>query len=141
MATHLGGDVKNSCHSAQIPRLGYQYPQLPAGPPMKAESSEREAQFWALAGDLFANPAVTRSTMMGFPCLRINGGFFACVERSTGNLIVKLPAARVTELVGSGHGIPFAPNGKVFREWVALPVLDEVEWATLLAEAQGFVGS
>ena len=40
MATHLGGDVKNSCHSAQIPRLGYQYPQLPAGPPMKAESSE-----------------------------------------------------------------------------------------------------
>ena len=108
---------------------------------MNTDASDREAQFWALAEGPFANPAVTRSTMMGFPCLRINGAFFACVERSTGDLIVKLPAARVSELVGSGHGIPFAPNGKVFREWVALPVLDKVDWATLLAEAQGFVGS
>jgi hypothetical protein len=75
----------------------------------------------------------------GFPCLRINGDFFACVERSTGNLIIKLPADRVNELIAYGAGIPFSPNGKVFREWMASPVPDEDEWAALLAEAQAFV--
>jgi hypothetical protein len=106
---------------------------------MGAEASEPEALFWELAEDLYVNPAVTRSTMMGFPCLRINGGFFACVERSTGNLIVKLPSERVTELVASDVGIPFAPNGKVFREWVALRHSDEDVWVALIAEAQAFV--
>jgi hypothetical protein len=106
---------------------------------MNSEASEREELFWELAEALYTNPAVTRSTMMGFPCLRINGGFFACVERSTGNLIVKLPADRVNELVATGAGIPFAPDGKVFREWVAFPIPDEGEWAALLAEAQAFV--
>jgi hypothetical protein len=89
---------------------------------MNAEVSERDELFWALAESVLARPAVSRSTMMGFPCLRMNGDFFACVERGTGNLIVKLPADRVNELVGSGVGIPFAPNGRMFREWVACPV-------------------
>jgi hypothetical protein len=82
---------------------------------------------------------VTRSTMMGYPCLRMNGGFFACVERTTGNLVVKLPADRVNDLVSSGLGIPFAPGGRVFREWVALPIPDEEEWTALLDEAMTFV--
>lgn len=107
---------------------------------MSAEASERETLLWKLAEALFINPAVTRSTMMGFPCLRINGGFFACVERSTGNLIVKLPVDRVTELVAQGVGIPFAPNGKVFREWVSLPHPHEEDWTGFIAEAQAFVG-
>src|SRR5216684_4298155 len=106
---------------------------------MMAEAFEREELFWRLAEALYTNPAVTRSTMMGFPCLRINSAFFACVERSTGNLIVKLPVDRVNELVASGRGIPFAPNGKVFHEWVAFPVADEDEWAAILAEAHAFV--
>jgi hypothetical protein len=108
---------------------------------MNAEASERESLFWKLAEDLSTNPAVTHSTMMGFPCLRINGGFFACVERSTGNLIVKLSADRVTELVASDVGTPFAPNGKVFREWVVLPNRDYDEWAGFVAESQAFVES
>ncbi len=106
---------------------------------MNIEASEREELFWSLAQALCTNPAVTRSTMMGFPCLRINGSFFACVEGSTGNLIVKLPTDRVNELVASGAGIPFAPNGKVFRKWVAIPVPDQDEWAALLIESHTFV--
>lgn len=106
---------------------------------MTSRASEREALFWKLAESLYAEPAVTRSTMMGFPCLRANGNFFACIERGSGNLIVKLPAERVNELVASGAGIPFAPTGRVFREWVAFPVPDEDEWAALLDEAQAFV--
>jgi hypothetical protein len=106
---------------------------------MMPTASEREALFWRLAEALYTDPAVTRSTMMGFPCLRANGKFFACLEPATGNLVVKLPAARVVELVASGAGIPFAPNGKVFREWVAFPVPDEAEWSALLVEAKAFV--
>ena len=106
---------------------------------MNVGASEREDLFWKLAEALFADPAVTRGTMMGFPCLRANGDFFACVERVSGNLIVKLAADRVNDIVASGAGIPFAPNGRVFREWVAFPVPDEDEWTALLHEAKAFV--
>jgi hypothetical protein len=98
-----------------------------------------EQLFWVLAEDLLEDPAVTRSTMMGYPCLRADGAFFACVERNTGHLIVKLRAARVTELITSGQALPFAPNGRVFREWAALPVPDSDKWTVLLEEGRSFV--
>jgi hypothetical protein len=98
-----------------------------------------EDLFWKLAATLLAQTAVTRSKMMGYPCLRVNGRFFACVERTTGDLVVKLPVDRVNVLVLSGRGISFAPNGRVFRKWVALPNLEEVEWTAFLDEARTFV--
>jgi len=106
---------------------------------MNADVSERDDLFWRLAEALLADPTVTHGTMMGFPCLRANGNFLACVERATGNLIVKLPAERVDELVASGAGIPFAPSGRVFREWVAFAVPDDEQWTALLDEAKAFV--
>ncbi len=107
---------------------------------MDPDVARRTALYDKVTEPLLADPAVQRSTMMGYPCLRVNGEFFASVERSTGHLIVKLPAPRVGELVESGAGLPFAPNGRVFREWVACPVLDEGEWIALLDEARVFVG-
>jgi len=76
--------------------------------------------------------------MMGFACLRFDGRFFATVEKRTGDLVVKLPAERVLSLIREGAGQPFLPNGRVFREWVALPSGDEHEWAALLGEAMEF---
>jgi hypothetical protein len=73
-----------------------------------ADASARETLFWELAQQLLAEPGVTRGTMMGYPCLRANGAFFACVERATGHLVVKLPAHRVTELAATGQALPFA---------------------------------
>jgi hypothetical protein len=105
-----------------------------------ADASARETLFWELAQQLLAEPGVTRGTMMGYPCLRANGAFFACVERATGHLVVKLPAHRVSELAATGHALPFAPNGPTFREWAAFPVADPAEWRALLAEARGFAG-
>jgi hypothetical protein len=105
---------------------------------MTTEAEAREALFWRLADGLLADSGVTRSTMMGYPCLRNNGAFFACVERGTGHLVVKLLAERVGELVASGQALPFAPNGRTFREWAALPVPDEDEWLALLEEARAF---
>jgi hypothetical protein len=105
-----------------------------------ADASARETLFWQLAQQLLAEPSVTRGTMMGYPCLRANGAFFACVERATGHLIVKLTAHRVSELVTAGQALRFAPNGRTFREWAAFPVGDPAEWRALLAEARDFAG-
>jgi hypothetical protein len=102
------------------------------------EVQARETLFWELAQQLLADPGVTRSTMMGYPCLRANGAFFACVERATGHLIVKLPAQRVSALIAAGQALPFAPSGRTFREWAAFPVADPAEWRALLAEARDF---
>jgi len=93
-----------------------------------------EQQFLHQAG-------VERSTMMGFPCLRANGEFFAAIEPKTDHLIVKLHEQRVAELVDDGIGDPFAPNGRVFREWVKIPDFDAKRWAALMAEAQRFAAS
>jgi hypothetical protein len=96
--------------------------------------------YWRLSEDLAADPAVARSTMMGYPCLRVEGRFFASLDRRTHHLVVKLPAARVAALVASGEGVSFIPNGRVFREWVAVPAAAADRWRALMVEAKLFAG-
>jgi hypothetical protein len=97
-----------------------------------------EELFWQLAEPLLTEPEVTSSTMMGLPCLRLSGRFFASLDRRTQALLVKLPADQVGELIAAGEGEPFAPAGRVFRQWVALPRPDRDRWRALLAEARHF---
>jgi hypothetical protein len=94
-----------------------------------------DERFWRLAGPLLDQAGVTRSTMMGYPCLRLDGDFFACCDRRTGNLVVKLTEARATELIEAGKAEPFAPNGRRFREWVSIPARTARRWPALLDEA------
>ncbi len=104
--------------------------------PRQLDPLTGEELFWQLAEPLLADPAATRSTMMRLPCLRLDGRFFASLDRRTQALLVKLPADRVTALIAAGHAEPFAPAGRVFREWVALPLPDRRRWRTLLNEAR-----
>src|SRR5690349_18918969 len=103
---------------------------------MGVESMSVEALFWELVEPLLADAAVSRSTMMGLPCVRLDGRFFASLDRRTGALVVKLSRHRVAELVAAGEGEPFAPAGRTFREWVAVPRAGHQRWADLLAEAR-----
>ena len=57
------------------------------------------------------------------------------IDSRTDALIVKLSAERVAQLVQEGVGSPFAPAGRTFREWVALPTADRRLWGALLDEA------
>ncbi len=98
----------------------------------------KEQLFWALAEPMLADPSVSRSTMMAFQCLRLDGRFFASIDRDSKDLVIKLPSGRVDALVASGQGMVFAPNHRVFREWVAVPTLDREAWAALLGEAKAF---
>ncbi len=105
------------------------------------ERNPEHSEFWDLADDLIAQGIVEEGTMMGHHCLRSteSGGFVATVERSSGNMVVKLSRERVGELVDDGIGAPFAPAGKVFREWVAIDRARSEVWETLLVESIGFV--
>src|SRR5689334_22007736 len=95
-----------------------------------------EELFWDLVEPMYADPAVSRSTMMGLPCVRLDGRFFASLDRRNGALLVKLPAERVAGLVAAGQGEPFAPAGRVFRAWVAVLRPDRRRWRALLVEAR-----
>jgi len=98
-----------------------------------------EELFWHLVEPMYADPAVQRSTMMGLPCVRVDGHFFASLDRRTGALLVKLPQPRVGQLIAEGVGAPFAPAGRTFREWVALRDPDRRRWRALLGEARQHV--
>lgn len=95
--------------------------------------------FWSIAEPLLAVEGVTKSTMMGYPCLRAEGDFFASVHPESGDLIVKLPADRVSAMIEAGEGSEFAPAGRRFREWVRIEERDRERWAELLEEARTFV--
>jgi hypothetical protein len=100
--------------------------------------ADPQALYARLTDDLLYDPAVGRSTMMGFPCVRRAGRFFASFDTHAEALVVKLPHERVADLVADGTGEPFAPNGRVFREWVTIPQPDAELWERLLAEAREF---
>jgi len=91
-----------------------------------------------LTDDLLYDPAIGRSTMMGYPCVRLAGCFLASYDEKAGRLVVKLSSERVAELVGTGTGDQFAPASRVFRRWVAIRTIDRHLWRTLLAEAVTF---
>lgn len=98
-----------------------------------------EERFWHHAAPLLGRREVSRSTMMGLPCLRVRGAFFASFDRRTGDLLVKLREERVHELVESGRATHFAPAGRTFREWAAIPPTRRRSWPKLLGEALEFV--
>jgi len=68
------------------------------------------------------------------------GKFFAFVAR--GELVVKLPADRVADLIASGAGGVFdAGKGRPMKEWVRLSPADEAACAGYMAEARAFVAA
>jgi hypothetical protein len=107
-------------------------------PPEQSDGDDARALYDALTDDLLYDPAIGRATMMGYPCVRFAGRFLASFDDKLGGLVVKLPRERVLELIDNGTGEPFAPAGKVFREWVAVPAVDRALWQMLLAEAVDF---
>lgn len=97
--------------------------------------SRGEERFWKLANPLLDQAGVTRSTMMGFPCLRLDGDFFASCDHRTGQLVIKLNEDRATALIDAGRAEPFAPGGRRFREWVGIPDRFSRSWPARLEEA------
>ena len=72
--------------------------------------------------------------------LKIDGRIFAMLVR--GELVLKLPRARVDELVAGEQGVHFdAGKGRPMREWFVLSPTSRRNWLSLAGEAMEFVRS
>jgi hypothetical protein len=100
---------------------------------------------WArLVTDILANGIATYGNAdgpkraFGATSLKTDGRIFAMLVK--GRLVVKLPAARVTQLVDDGVGERFDPgHGRVQREWLSVLAEDAGTWRSLADEAESYV--
>jgi len=95
--------------------------------------------FWEES--FLADAETSIGRLMGFPCLPTSCAFFATCDHRSGDLVVKLPAVRVTELIASGARQPFARAGRTFKECVSIPNRDADRWEAIVHEARNFVAS
>ena len=79
---------------------------------------------------------VTAGTMFGSKGLRTGKKFFAVWWQE--QLVVKLPAERLAELVDAGQGQPFEPMpGRAMNGWIVLQ--ESADWDPVVAEARAHV--
>ena len=96
------------------------------------------AQFAELDGVTVPGDEPGREGKFGAAALKVGGKIFAMLAQS--RLVVKLPRARVDELVDAGEGERFDPgHGRVMREWLSLDPGSELGWDGLAGEALDFV--
>lgn len=102
-----------------------------------------EERFADLVDELIGLPGVTTpqgGRGFGRSALRYERKIFAMLVR--GRLVVKLPAARVDELVEAGEGIRFDANkGTPMKEWLSVDPDSGLDWPALAREALKFAGS
>jgi hypothetical protein len=99
-----------------------------------------ESLFDSIIHSEIGEPRVSPGTGFGTnKGLRVSGKIYAFL--SNGELVVKLPEERVGSLMGSGLGKPFSAGkqGRVMREWVAVPASASRRWRALVEEAREFV--
>ena len=90
---------------------------------------------WQDLVERFEGGDVSRGTMFGSQGLRTGKKFFAIWWND--QLVVKLPPARLQELMASGEGELFEPmEGRPMNGWL---LLRATEWDPLVAEARAHV--
>ena len=109
-----------------------------------AEGTE-EARFAAVVQALHRLPGVTHagtaSRLFGSTALKVHDKIFAMLS-SQGQFVVKLPKARVDELVGEGAGRRFDANRqRPMNEWLEVDPEACEDWLQLAREALDFVGT
>ena len=104
----------------------------------KEEPPEVPASFAKVAAAFAEDRAVSTGKMMASFGLRVNGKIFAMLVR--GELVAKLPKARVDELVRKHSGQRFDPrrDGRLMKEWVVVGARG-ANWVELAQEAYRFV--
>jgi TfoX/Sxy family transcriptional regulator of competence genes len=76
--------------------------------------------------------------MFGADGLKISGKVFAMEVK--GQLVVKLPAQRATDLVATGDVRLFDPgHGRLMKEWVEVDSNSKLDWLALAQESFAFV--
>ena len=104
------------------------------------QETEAEVRYQDLIDDLLGRPGVTPppgGSGFGRGAVRFQKKIFVMFVR--GRLVLKLPAARVDELVAAGEGARFDANkGTPMREWFSLDPESGLPWLPLAREALDF---
>ncbi|WP_346620086.1 TfoX/Sxy family protein [Blastococcus montanus] len=91
---------------------------------------------WADLVERFTDGEVTRGHMFGCPGLRTGRRFFTI--RWEEQLVLKLPAARIADLVQAGGGTPFEPmEGRRMNGWILLT--GAADTTSLVEQARAYV--
>jgi TfoX/Sxy family transcriptional regulator of competence genes len=111
--------------------------QKPAKPKAKAPLGEVPASFAPIVAAFARDPRVSRKRMFSSDAvLNYDGKIFAMLVK--GRLVVKLPKARVDELVDRGQGKHFDPgHGRLMKEWLSVETA-ALPWVDLAREALAF---
>ncbi|MEO8095970.1 MAG: TfoX/Sxy family protein [Pseudolysinimonas sp.] len=92
-----------------------------------------------LAEPYLAHPDVAWGRMFSATGLSVRGKIFAVVNHA-GNLMVKVPEARVDALEAAGAASRMVMRGRAMREWAEMPPeRGEQAWDELLAEAYAYL--
>ena len=97
------------------------------------------ADEWAaIEADWLARPGIGTKKMLQSAGItgRTDKVFASLIDD---RLVLKLPAARVDELISAGVGERFTSGQRPMREWVTVSGEHATSWADLVAEAHGFV--
>ena len=106
----------------------------------KRENLTDDPRFAPVVAAVAGKGGVTRELRQGFGsgALKVNGKIFAMMTPAAA-FVVKIPKARVDELVNQGVGERFEPGpGRIMKEWLALDGHAE-RWTELAKEAYQFV--
>jgi len=102
-----------------------------------------QEQWAALVQTMLAQGAATYGSegaqrAFGSTSLKTDGKIFAMLVKD--RLVVKLPAARVTQLVEDGAGEHFDPgHGRIQKEWLSVLEGDDGTWRALATESEAYV--
>ena len=87
---------------------------------------------------LARHPGDEEGRMLRAPALKTAGKVYAFAAGT--DVVVKLPASRVADLIDSGGGAPCSPRpGRPMKEWVRLVEPDEETCCSVVLEARSFV--
>ncbi|MEO7148723.1 MAG: hypothetical protein ABIY40_02105 [Rhodanobacteraceae bacterium] len=80
------------------------------------------------------------SSKFGADALRVDGKIFAALTRKH-RLLLKLPPARVAQLLADGRAERFASGGRAMNGWITVTPQQASEWMPLANEARAFVAA
>ena len=108
-----------------------------------ARALSPEDRFQDLVDELVGTDGITPprgGSGFGRSAVRFQNRIFVMLVR--GRLVLKLPAARVDELVATGEGVRFDANkGTPMKEWLSLDPDSGLAWLPLACEALEFARS
>jgi TfoX/Sxy family transcriptional regulator of competence genes len=132
-AAALDGARREQSAEGRMPRKGG---EVPSSPGQSAEGAD--PRLVRIAEEYRDDPRVTLGKLFASVGLRVDNKIFAMVSR--GRLVVKLPKARVDELVAQGVAERFDPgHGRIMKEW-AVFAGTKPSWERLAREAYRYVG-